>query len=786
MRLRNRLGQQPLFLRMMLPYFLFMLLALTLGWLFYNKTYHVVKEEVVRNNMQILEQVKNTLDSRFSEINTISLQLLNDPGVNSFQRVSDPFSSTNTYKVLRTQKSLYSYNASNNFVLDYFLIFKNSNLALSSNSSYELPYFYDHVLTYNEIGYKAWRDDLLSTYRNREIMPTGAARYEDKTYDMITYVQSLGYPGRIQGALIVLVDGNELKSLLSGIDISDGGSASIIDDKGRVVASLSGDGSAPALGGSVVLPGLAGTIEASDKTDGRMVTYTTSSYNKWSYVVAQPPHIVLGKVISIKKLTFSIVAVFLGLGIVLAYLFATRSGRPLVRIMSTLRDRHQAAGAPRKPKDMYGYIQQSLSSLLDNNAELREEIDKQVPLVWDTFFQRLLKGDFLSMNEINSLLAHQRIGLHGQGYAIGILNFSRSGQSNTEAELDKLDVNRVWVTEAIRRGLGDDRYAHHIAEDKIALLFVDELGDEASFRHMIDRSVAAIEAETSGREGLQLYFAIGGFRSTLLEVSGSYEEARQCLSSISYEGKNETVWFADLPHTNARFFFPQELENRLINYAKAGEPEEVEAVLRQLYKENFSDRHLPLALQQLFYYEIVSCLAKLQEQLALDNAIDIQQLLQHPSAVDNPKLSYRSASEMFLTTARDLDRRKKSRNHRLLDDMLAFLQQHYGDANLTLDAVADNMNVSKGYMSQFFKEQTGINFSEYLENMRMDEAKSKLASTSLTIREIAEQVGYHSSSTFCRAFKRGTGLSATVFRELARNETTYSSATGHAGAMSEA
>ncbi|WP_171718519.1 helix-turn-helix domain-containing protein [Paenibacillus phytohabitans] len=757
--------QQHLFVRLMIPYISFMVFALCLGGLFYKLTYDVVKDEVTGSNMQLLDQVKETMDIRLSEINTIALQLLNDPMVLSFARVSDPFSSTRTYKVLETQKNLYSYNTSNNFVLDYYLIFKNSNLALSSNSTYELPAFYNYVLSNTGTDYETWRSDLFSTYRNREVMASGSTQYQGKSYDMLTYVQSLGYPGSIQGALVILVDNRKLKSLLSGVDVSDGGWVSIIDNEGRVVSALSGDGTIPDLD-PAAYPADSGIIEASGKTNDMMVTYTKSSYNKWSYVVAQPPHVVLGKVLSIKKITIIVVLAFLLVGLFLAYLFATRSGKPLVRILSTLTER-PSGKQPRRPKDMYGFIQNSLSTLIDNNAALQDEIERQAPLLRESFYERLLKGEFLNENEIDTLLRHQHIEIAGESYAVGILHF-RGGTRGINADaLRKLDVERVLIKEALRLALGESYYVHDVAEDKIAILFVDTAGDSIRFRRMIEGAIAGTAAEIGERLALGLYFAIGGFRASLLDVSGSYEEARQSLSSVTYEEIVQTAWFYDLPSENSLFYFPGEVENRLSNYTKAGESGELRRLLDSLYQENFQQRHLPLAMQQLFCCEMISCLVKLQEQLMLQYPEEVSSLLLQLNATENLREVYRSAADIFLSMSEEADHRKKSRNVKLIDSILVYIQEQFGQANLSLDAVAEHMNISKGYMSQFFKEQTGTNFSEYLEQLRMTEAKALLANTGLPIRDIAEQVGYHSTNTFCRAFKRGSGLSATAFRESA-------------------
>ncbi|WP_239614719.1 helix-turn-helix domain-containing protein [Cohnella mopanensis] len=773
MQLENRMAQQKLFVRLMIPYFLFMLLALILGWLIYSQTYRLVKDEVTRNNMQLLEQVKDTMDSRFSEISRISTELSSNPMVQSFQRVHDPFNSTTTIKVIETQKNLYSYNASNNFVLNYFVVFKNSDLALSTNSTYELPAFYRHVLSYNNMDYNAWRSDLFSTYRNQELMMAGMTNYEGKSRGMLTYVQSLGYPNRIQGALIFLVDEQKLRNLLSGIDVSDGGWAYIVDNKGRLVSSLSDDGAVPDVNIGQY-PANSGIIEAGASTNDMMVTYTTSSYNGWTYVVAQPPHVVLSKVLSIKQTTVTILLLFLVLGIVMAYLFATRNGKPLVKITSTLKNR-LSGGESKRLKDMYGYIQSSLDVLIDNNDALQDAIDRQAPILWESFMGRLLKGDFLSLNEINSLLKHQRAEINGTGYAVGILHF-HSGDHGFNADvLHKLDIERVLINEVLRGTIADDQFIHNIAEDKIAMLFVDYSDDNDLFRQMIQSNLVNISSRIHDHMQIKLHFAVGGFRTSLLEVTGSYEEARQSLSTIHYEEEGQTVWFSELSNTNAGFYFPGDVENRLINYTKAGEVEEVQMLLQLLYRENFQQRHLPLAMQQLFFFEIISCLVKIQDQLLLQNQDDVKLLMQQLSATEDTKRTYNKAVEKFVSICAEIDKRKKSRNVKLFEDIVTYLQDNYGQASMSLEAVADHMHISKGYLSQFFKEQMGVNLSDYLENLRMDKAKNLLASTSLPIGEIAEKVGYQSASTFSRAFKRGSGVSATSYRESAYKEESLTS-----------
>ena len=74
------------------------------------------------------------------------------------------------------------------------------------------------------------------------------------------------------------------------------------------------------------------------------------------------------------------------------------------------------------------------------------------------------------------------------------------------------------------------------------------------------------------------------------------------------------------------------------------------------------------------------------------------------------------------------------------------------------------MNAS--VLSTMFKQQTNKNLSAYLEDLRIQEAQRLLRTTNWTINRIAEEVGYLSANSFCRAFRRNTGYNTSTYRSL--------------------
>jgi AraC-like DNA-binding protein len=92
-----------------------------------------------------------------------------------------------------------------------------------------------------------------------------------------------------------------------------------------------------------------------------------------------------------------------------------------------------------------------------------------------------------------------------------------------------------------------------------------------------------------------------------------------------------------------------------------------------------------------------------------------------------------------------------------------FIQEHQAD-NLSLTEVAKAVNTSTFYFCKLFKRTTGLNFTEYLSQVRVEKAKSLMPNPNLRISEIAYQVGFQSLTHFNRVFKRITGQSPTVYR----------------------
>ncbi len=87
------------------------------------------------------------------------------------------------------------------------------------------------------------------------------------------------------------------------------------------------------------------------------------------------------------------------------------------------------------------------------------------------------------------------------------------------------------------------------------------------------------------------------------------------------------------------------------------------------------------------------------------------------------------------------------------------------EERISLDTVAQQVNVSTYYFCKIFKQSTGMTFTEYVNRLRIEAAKCELLKPDRRITEVAYDVGYQSLSQFNRSFLKIVGESPTEFRK---------------------
>lgn len=99
----------------------------------------------------------------------------------------------------------------------------------------------------------------------------------------------------------------------------------------------------------------------------------------------------------------------------------------------------------------------------------------------------------------------------------------------------------------------------------------------------------------------------------------------------------------------------------------------------------------------------------------------------------------------------------------LVDQIITYIKTNYAE-KLTLTSVAEYFYISNWHLCRVLKKETGKNFVEILNQIRIQKAKEFLKDTNLKVYEVAREVGYRELTYFSNMFKKQTGLTPNEYR----------------------
>ncbi len=391
-----------------------------------------------------------------------------------------------------------------------------------------------------------------------------------------------------------------------------------------------------------------------------------------------------------------------------------------------------------------------------------QEIKKFESFSRRAFFEKLVEGS-LSIEQIYQQADELNLNINSDGYNFVIFTVqSQNGTAYSESAATVLDGLLNYFL----------RYPDYVLFRCNLLSYaVLVMGGSENIDELTKRSVEIIKTRCESAQGdLDWFAAVGNPTSRLSGLPQCYSETNHVLA-YRHIMPGRHIFEADMLKNertgdNANTFDaldPQKIDPMVIrNFVQSGTANETEAFVDE-YLTNLCG-----AQNSILFKHYIVMSARINAELVLQEmgCSKEEYVSQIPSPeLDMPAEELRDYFIKVLRAAVDMrDVETQRQNSNIIDVAIKYIDKNYADENISLNSVAQAINISANYLSALFSQKMGVSFVEYLTQKRMARAKQLLRQTGKRSGEIAYEVGYKDPRYFSFVFKKTQGCTPRSYR----------------------
>ncbi len=495
------------------------------------------------------------------------------------------------------------------------------------------------------------------------------------------------------------------------------------------------------------------TIEYRESKDGYIFS-KKSPENSLTYYKYYPNTVVKQQINETNKLLTIIVLLSMLISIALSVYIVKKFNNPVKQIYQLIRQSKNVSVADKDIIDLKN-IKDSITSIISKNENYIKDINEKNSILKDYFYQNRLKNIFLWVDE------PERNVFGNSNYAIILFKihfrdiYIASIPQETIKENSVLkDLIHVYICE-----LFNDAITFQMEHNQIVSIINIKKGTET-----IDADVNKI-VQKLVTEDDYVYFTIIYSRvySNSSDLHEAYEKNLEMLRYRKLINKTQIISENTLDRKLNVFYFPEEKQKQFSNLIYNGRKDEAIQEVDNIFDYNLKKEANEFCIYML-YVQVIYCCSnvllhlynKIPEELTITNDYYFGEY----ESIEDYKEGYR----YIIAECTDYINENKKQSDYIIDFVKNYINENY-TKDISVDLLADELKISRSYLSRYFKDNTGLNLSDYLNMHRIKKACVLLQDSSLMVKDIGPKVGIFSISTFMRLFKNYTGKTPNDYRK---------------------
>lgn len=264
-------------------------------------------------------------------------------------------------------------------------------------------------------------------------------------------------------------------------------------------------------------------------------------------------------------------------------------------------------------------------------------------------------------------------------------------------------------------------------------------------------------------DGLGISIGISRIKKSVGQMNEAYKETLDALNS-KYLSDESKAYFYQIMPKKARPLVWNGLDELLFRM-ESGETDKVDKLINELFCFFKNQTDITLMDAKIYSMDVIQ-----QAKNILANYLETSisdEVSQSIQSIFNQIFDLEELQAYLSKFFSNVSGKLTNKNIYSSDDPIvkvkAYVMENY-QKNITLDLISSFFYINSSYFSHLFKEKTGENFVDYLNGVRIGQAKLLLKNSDQKMYRIAKAVGYDNVKYFFRIFKKITGLSPEAYR----------------------
>lgn len=727
----------PWMLKMVTSYSLFLLVILILFFYLYQSSLHNIRKLYNLQEQSTLLSNVELFEKDLDIMNIYCRQLMQN---DNFRKIAEkttthvPFMAMGNE--LQTSLATDVYPESLLPIEDVYCYFPNTGYVLSPNYFISQERYYNWIKRYDTNEYENWLKALTtpSYYYQFLSLDNIAPNYSETYYMYIININDLYYLNA-NAVVCFIFTADDLISFFDCLQNRTDTNFLMVTDKSGTPFLTLGNPDSFSIDEVKELSDSFSNYRHGNfsSTVGKYVSDSTGYTYYYSFPTFESSSDTIGR----KFIFIMIFVLALCAGGALVFLFSKRNIRPIIELGQEL---HEAVEA---------------------QNHLQEVVDSQRPIICNSYVRQLLSGSVTSEEEVSYIKEYlDLVGehLYYNGIYVCVYNNANEAHEFSSNEYFSPEELDNIVQDALQTYFGLPLYCFSPSDRTYAILLACPESDEKDFIFKIHDIVVKLHNYLLDTYGIWLFAGIGKNTDSLMNVWESYQQA---VEAVSYTSKNYIFFpYEFIKKDSNAFYYPPEISTKLIHFITTGNRPQVLELFNLIHQENIEERSLPINLVKFLLSDIRNTLLKARFALPASIPADTVKTLDERF---NEHVSFKLCEDIALTLC-DLFS-SETQDSNLISTIEKYIEKNYMDPSMGLNKISDEFQISESYFSHMFKEKTGVNFSTYLENIRMSEAAKLIKETDISLNELYISVGYNNANTFRRAFKKTYGVTPSSMRE---------------------